>query len=239
MNTIQDLILSFAFFAFLGWTLETLYATQKQQEFVNRGFLHGPFCPIYGFGGLLVEQAFLNLEKWTANSVQTTLGGILLSIILVTMLEYATGSVLEKIFDKKWWDYSEEPFNLHGYICLKFSVLWGFVAYVFMQVIDPIHHLLTKQIPFEYKESLAMLLLAYFAVDGLKTVAELVDLRHVILHYAEYPFDSYRKKIKEHRRFFHAFPSLRQLNSHVKNREIKRIFNEKLDSLRAELKNRR
>lgn len=239
MNTFTEYILSFSFFAFLGWTMETLYATQKQEEFVNRGFLYGPFCPIYGFGGLLVKQAFLQMDQWTNHAPNSVLGSILLSILLVTLLEYATGSVLEKIFDKKWWDYSDEPFNLHGYICLKFSILWGLVAFVFMQVVAPIHFHLLAQIPMAHQETLALILIAYFLSDTAKTLADLVDLRHVIFHHTEYSFESYRQKIKEHRRFFQAFPSLCQLNSHVKNREIRKFFGKKLDQLKIEFKNRR
>jgi len=235
---IQQLILPFAFYAFLGWVLETLYATQKQHHFVNRGFLHGPFCPIYGIGGLLVEQAFINMEKWTNGPVQTILGGIVLSILLVTILEYATGSVLENIFQKKWWDYSNEAFNLKGYICLRFSLFWGMAAYVVMQIIQPIRLQLAGLIPLDRKETLAALLMAYFLVDLMKTISDLVDLRRVVLRHAEYSMEAYRNKIIEHKRFFHAFPSLRQLNAHVKNREIRRIFDEKINSLKTEIKNR-
>ena len=235
---IQQLILPFAFYAFLGWVLETLYATQKQHHFVNRGFLHGPFCPIYGIGGLLVEQAFINMEKWANGPVQTVLGGIVLSILLVTILEYATGSVLENIFQKKWWDYSNEPLNLKGYICLRFSLFWGMAAYVVMQIIQPIRLQLAGLISLDRKETLAAFLMAYFLVDFMKTVSDLVDLRHVVLHYKEYSIEMYNKKIWEHSRFFHAFPSLKQLNSQVKNRDIRRSLNEKFDTIKNEFKNR-
>lgn len=238
METLTTTILSFSFYAFLGWMMESLYATQKQHEFVNRGFLTGPFCPIYGLGGLLVEQTFLTLERFSSSTLTTTLGGILFSILLVTLLEYATGSVLENIFQKKWWDYSEEPFNLHGYICLRFSVLWGFVAYVFMQAIQPIFHQATFRLASPTQESVAILLLAYFFIDGTKTIADLIDLRNVILRHTDYSLESYINKIKKHKRFFQAFPSLRQLNNQVKNHEIRRILDEKITILKAELKNR-
>lgn len=239
MIAITTLMIPFAFYAFLGWIMETLYATKKQHEFVNRGFLTGPFCPIYGLGGLLVEHTFAALEKISTSTLSTTLSGILFSIVLVTVLEYATGAVLEIIFHKKWWDYSNESFNLRGYICLKFSVLWGLVAYAFMQAVQPIFQHLTLQLTPQIQESMTLILLAYFFVDTTKTIFELVDLRHVIFRHAEYPLDSYIKKIKEHKRFFRAFPSLRQLNEHVKNREIRRLFDEKFNLLKTEIKNRR
>lgn len=238
MDLLTSNILSFSFYAFLGWIMESLYATQKQHEFVNRGFLNGPFCPIYGLGGLLVEQTFMTINRMSTSSITTALASILVSIILVTILEYATGSILENVFHKKWWDYSKEPFNLKGYICMRFSILWGVVAYVFMLVIQPIHYQITTLIDSQNKETIAMLLVAYFIIDASKTIADLVDLRRVILRYADYPIDAYRKKVLEHKRFFQAFPSLRQLNAHVKNREIRRIFDEKFNTLKTEIKNR-
>jgi uncharacterized membrane protein len=232
-------MIPFAFYAFLGWIMETIYATKKQNEFVNRGFLTGPFCPIYGLGGLLVEHTFTALEKISTSSLSTTLSGVLFSIVLVTVLEFATGAVLEIIFHKKWWDYSQERFNLRGYICLKFSVLWGFVAYAFMQAIQPIFQHLTLQLTPPTQEFMSLILLAYFLADTTKTIVELIDLRHVIFRHADYPLESYIKKLKEHKRFFRAFPSLRQLNGHVKNREIRRLFDEKFNLLKTEIKNRR
>ena len=239
MTIMLSAIIPFAFYAFLGWMMETLYALHKQHEFVNRGFLNGPFCPIYGFGGLLVEQAFMTLENFSSSTFTTALGGILFSILLVTLLEYITGAVLENIFHKKWWDYSKEAYNLHGYICLRFSVLWGLVAYVFMQAVQPIFDHLTAQLAPQTWGGLTLFLLAYFVVDTSKTITDLVDLRRVIFQHTEYPLESYINKLRKHKRFFRAFPSLRQLNNQVKNREIRRIFDEKFNILKTEIKNRR
>lgn len=238
MEMLTTTTLSFSFYAFLGWMMETLYATQKQHEFVNRGFLKGPFCPIYGLGGLLVEQTFMTLERFSSSTLTTTMSGIFFSILLVTILEYATGSILENIFQKKWWDYSDEAFNLHGYICLRFSILWGLVAYVFMQAVQPIYQQITGQLSSQTAEPLAMLLLAYFFIDATKTITDLVDLRRVIIRCAEYPIDQYVHKLMEHKRFFRAFPSLRQLNAHVKNREIRRIFDKKYHTFKTDIKNK-
>lgn len=84
----------------------------------NRGFLNGPLCPIYGLGVVAIDF-FL---RPFGSSLPVQLVG---AMLLGSVLEYAAGFLLEKLFHQKWWDYSDTPHNLHGYICLKFSVVWG------------------------------------------------------------------------------------------------------------------
>ena len=99
-------------------------------RFINRGMANGPICPIYGFGVLLV---LLLLEPVKDHFFLLFLG----SVIVTTALEYLTGWALEKFFHDKWWDYSEEPFNLKGYVCLRFSLMWGLACLLVVRVIHP------------------------------------------------------------------------------------------------------
>ena len=110
--------LSFFVYGFLGWCTEVAYAAVKQGKFVNRGFLNGPICPVYGIGVGVVVQFLTPVEN---NLVLLYIS----STILVTAIEGITGFLLEKIFHNKWWDYSDMPFNIKGYVCLKFTILWG------------------------------------------------------------------------------------------------------------------
>ena len=100
-------------------------------NFVNRGFLNGPYCPIYGCGVVIVVAALTPLK----DNLLILFAG---SFLLTSILEYITGFILEKVFHNKWWDYSNKPFNLHGYICLKFSIYWGLACTFIMDVIHPI-----------------------------------------------------------------------------------------------------
>lgn len=120
----------FLIYAFLGWCAEVAYAALSDGKFVNRGFLNGPVCPIYGFGVVLVIGALTPLKE---NGALLFAG----SVVLTSALEWITGFVLEKIFHDKWWDYSDVPFNLNGYICLKFSVLWGLACMFIMDIFHP------------------------------------------------------------------------------------------------------
>ena len=114
-----QLLWIFFLYAFLGWCTEVSYAALRTGKFVNRGFLNGPVCPIYGCGVVVV---LAGLEPLKGNFVLLFLG----SVVLTSALEWATGFVLEKLFRQRWRDYSDKPFNLGGYICLEFSVMWGF-----------------------------------------------------------------------------------------------------------------
>lgn len=120
----------FFIYAFLGWCTEVSYAALHTGKFVNRGFLNGPVCPIYGFGVVLVLRA---LEPLSGNTPLLFLG----SVVLTSLLEWLTGFVLEKLFHQRWWDYSEEPFNLGGYICLRFSLMWGLACLFVVKIVHP------------------------------------------------------------------------------------------------------
>lgn len=108
----------FIIYAFVGWCCEVAFAAVKLGAFVNRGFLTGPVCPIYGFGMLIVATL---LTPLAGNWLLLFLG----AAILTSLLELVTGFVLEKFFHQKWWDYSGIRGNIGGYICPQFSLLWG------------------------------------------------------------------------------------------------------------------
>lgn len=138
---ISNIILCFFIYGFLGWCTEVAYAAFKEHKFVNRGFLNGSICPIYGFGVVIVVQL---LDPYAHQIVLL----YLLSVVLTTVLEWLTGFALDKLFHHKWWDYSDVPFNLNGYVCVPFSAAWG-LACVF--VVKVVHPLILKLILFAPK----------------------------------------------------------------------------------------
>lgn len=119
--TLTDLVWLFFLYSFIGWCAEVLYAALRRRQFVNRGFVNSPLCPIYGFGAVLYA---VFLQELTGNLFFLFLGGMLMA----TVLEYSTGMVMEKIFHKKLWDYSGIRHNIGGYVCLRYSLLWGILA---------------------------------------------------------------------------------------------------------------
>lgn len=123
----------FFIYSFLGWCTEVVYAAGLTGTFVNRGFLNGPICPIYGFGILLILYLLYPVKD---NILYMLLG----SLLITSSVELVGGFLLEKIFHQRWWDYSDKPLNLGGYICPLFSLMWGFACLI---VVDRIHPLIT------------------------------------------------------------------------------------------------
>jgi uncharacterized membrane protein len=120
----------FLIYAIIGWLMEVAYAAVNAGKFVNRGFLNGPYCPIYGFGFLVVKFA---LGKFEDNILILALG----SFLFMSLLEFFVGWILEKIFHNRWWDYSGLPFNIGGYVCLKFSLAWTFCCLFVLKIFHP------------------------------------------------------------------------------------------------------
>lgn len=137
---IYYMILYFFVYGFLGWCAEVGFAAVKEHKFVNRGFLNGPICPIYGVGVTIVI-AFLTPYK--NNLILLYIS----SVILVTLLEGVTGWAMDKIFHNKWWDYSKQPFNIGGYVCLIFSLVWGVACVAIMDLVHPLIHQTLTFIP--------------------------------------------------------------------------------------------
>ncbi len=159
----------FLVYAFLGWCAEVAFAAVHKGKFVNRGFLNGPVCPIYGVGMIVVVTLLWGLRS---NLILLFLG----SAGLTTALEYATGWILEKFFHDKWWDYSDKPFNVKGYICLEFTILWGLAAAFVVGAVHPFVFMLIKKTPFALGITLMAVCLALFAADLVITVTALARL---------------------------------------------------------------
>ena len=159
----------FFIYAFLGWCTEVSYAALVTGKFVNRGFLNGPVCPVYGFGAVIVLAA---LTPLAGNLLLLFLG----SMALTSALEWLTGFALEKLFHQRWWDYSDQPFNLNGYICLRFSVAWGFACLFVVKLLHPTVLLFIRLIPKILGVVLLALMGAVMAADLAATVSAVVKL---------------------------------------------------------------
>ena len=153
----------FFIYAFLGWCTEVSYAALKTGRFVNRGFLNGPVCPVYGCGAVIVLWA---LEPLRGNLLLLFLG----SVALTSLLEWLTGFVLERLFHQRWWDYSQEPFNLNGYICLRFSIAWGLACLFVVKLLQPSVLWCVRAIPHPVGVGLLILFSVTMAVDLAATV---------------------------------------------------------------------
>lgn len=138
MNYLFDILTYFIIYSFLGWVMESIVRTVCEKKLINTGFLHGPFCPIYGIGSIIL---FLLLRNFENKLVLLFFSGI----IVLTFWEYIVGVMLEKIFKTKYWDYSDQKFNFQGRVCLVNSICWGVLAVLLVKYIHPfIENLVSK-----------------------------------------------------------------------------------------------
>ena len=122
----------FLIYSFGGWVVEVIFHAVALGKVVNRGFLNGPVCPVYGFGVLSV---FAMINTLQSSGYQMSEGMIFLfGVILATVVELIAGWMLDVCFHARWWDYSDKPFNFHGYICLEFSLIWGLAIVLVVKV---------------------------------------------------------------------------------------------------------
>ena len=162
-----ELVWIFIIYAFIGWCTEVSYAALDTGKFVNRGFLNGPYCPIYGCGVVIVVAILTPLQD---NLLILFIG----SILLTTALEFVTGYILEKVFHNKWWDYSDKPFNVKGYICLKFSIYWGLACTFIMKIVHPAIYKTITWIPFIPGVVILSIFMCVFIVDCCITVSTIL-----------------------------------------------------------------
>ncbi len=153
----------FLIYSCLGWCVEVVYAAVTTGELVNRGFLNGPVCPIYGFGMLIVLFALTPLQH---SVLLLYIGGV----ILPSTLELVGGWILYKVYHARWWDYSDYPFNIGGYICLEFCLLWGVGTLVMMKAIHPAISSIFAMIPPTVGLILMILLYLVYAADLVVTL---------------------------------------------------------------------
>lgn len=161
--TFYELLWYFTVYSFLGWCMEVVFCTVTTGKLVNRGFLNGPVCPIYGFGMVIV---LVTLGRFADHLWLLFFGGM----VLTSALELVGGWALKKFFHTTWWDYSDEPFNIGGYICLKFSIAWGFCVVAAVRVLHAAVETLVHWIPFPLGVVFISILMAYFLTDTLITV---------------------------------------------------------------------
>ncbi len=188
---IFTLYLWFMIYSFLGWLYESMLYTVDRKKFVNRGFLNGPYCPIYGAGAVLFIL--------TTNGIENFFLRFLAGGLIACLLEYITSYTLEKLFHARWWDYTPRRFNIKGRVCLIGFVVFGAFA-VFMPWI---HHFIagiTNQLSWPATVIIALLLATIFITDIAITNAGLVRFNKVL--------KEYQKAIDRH--YLHALEFIRR-----------------------------
>lgn len=159
----------FYIYCFFGWIFESTYVSLKKRQFVNRGFLRLPMLPLYGTGAVMM--------LWVSLPVKDNLFLVYCAgVVAATALEYVTGWAMERLFKMKYWDYSDQRFQLNGYICLTSSIAWGFLTIFLTEVI----HQPVARLVLSFKPSLMLPILAvvsgFFVTDVIQSTREALAL---------------------------------------------------------------
>lgn len=169
MNEIFVFIMYFMIYSFCGWVLESTYKSILERKIINSGFLAGPFCPIYGYGALIMYFA---LRDVTSNIIVLFLFGT----IALSVFEYIVGLFLEIVFQTKYWDYSNKKFNIHGRVCLLNSLYWGILGIIFMKLIHPAVEKFVALIPDTVLMIIVIIGLIYLVFDTINTIVRVIKI---------------------------------------------------------------
>ncbi|MBP5180159.1 MAG: putative ABC transporter permease [Clostridiales bacterium] len=169
--TPYDICWFFVVYSLAGWIIEVIFHATVKGKVVNRGFLNGPVCPVYGFGMIMV------LVIYNLIGIDNAFVIFLEGLVFTTLIELFAGFILDKFFHARWWDYSKMPLNLNGYICAGFSIIWGLaVVFVIKLVHVFIYRITSAFVPERIGWPILMALYVLFIADTVVTVLTVIGL---------------------------------------------------------------
>lgn len=225
-HTIEIYFLLFMTYAFLGWGMEVCCKFIQYKRFINRGFLIGPYCPIYGWGALLIT---LLLQKYSNDPVAL----FILGMVICSFLEYFTSYIMEKIFHARWWDYSTKKFNINGRICLDTMIPFGILGVLIVYFINPKLYHFFNGFDGNTLNIICIVILSIFLLDIFLSTIILISVRRenkvLDKDNTEQMTKRVREKIKTlgwpHNRLLMAFPNVRHIGIVLKKQKGKLINN--------------
>ena len=224
LSLIPKYFILFMMYSCAGWIMESICVALYTKKLTNRGFLIGPYCPIYGFGALLI---ILFLNKFSFNPLVL----FIVTTIVCGILEYFTSWAMEKIFKARWWDYSNKKIQLNGRICLSNLIAFGAMGLLVTYYLNPIFETWISNLNYEYMQGLALILWTIFLIDlvlstlvvyGFRKVTEKINEERTADNTEQITKmvrERLSKKSALHRRFLDAYPKLEAIK--LKVQEIK------------------
>ncbi len=172
--TITQWLFFFYFYCFFGWVFESTYVSVKSRRFVNRGFMRGPFLPIYGSGAIMMLVVSMPFQD---NLVLTYLAGC----VGATALELVTGMLMESLFKVRYWDYSNQKFNYKGHICLSSTVAWGFLTILMTEFLHKGVEKVIMVVPYRVITYITAIVTVYIIIDFTLSFKAALDLRDILI----------------------------------------------------------
>lgn len=170
--TFSELVIYFAIYSLIGWLCEFVFGVILKKRFINCGFLTGPYCPIYGFGAILIIFLLQSLRSNIAFLPIVFIGAFIIS----GMLEYFAGWSMEKVFRIKWWDYSKRKLNIHGRVCLANSLIFAAAGTILLYILHPQTQVIVNNLSYNLKTVLSSLFLSLILVDVVATINNVYKL---------------------------------------------------------------
>ena len=205
---IKIIFLLFIFYSFLGWLMEVTCKLIQYKRFINRGFLMGPICPIYGHGAIIM---LILLKDFASNPFIL----FVMSMLVCTTLEYLTSYFMEKLFSARWWDYSNKKFNINGRVCLRNTLCFGILAIVLVYFLNPFILTYIEKITEPFLSILFYTLLVVYIIDNIISYSIINNFSSTIKksnydnteEVTKYVKDVFLKKNYLSKRLIYAYPN--------------------------------
>lgn len=221
---IRIYFLLFIIYAVAGWTIEVIGKLIECKRFINRGFLIGPYCPIYGYGALLIT---LLLNKYTSDPIVL----FVMAMLICGILEYLTSYLMEKVFKARWWDYSKKKYNINGRVCLDTIIPFGILGLFIMYISNPFLLSKLELLPELWINILFWTLLILYIADNIVSgiVIGYVKKTEKTFETKTDNTEEITKKVKQvlqnksilHRRLLNAYPNLEAVKTKIKEKKEK------------------
>ncbi len=223
MYDLKTWFLLFMIYSFIGWIIEVINIFLITKKWINRGFLIGPYCPIYGYGSLFIIYF---LHSYISNPLVL----FLMTIVICSVLEYGTSYIMEKIFKARWWDYSSSKFNLNGRICLVNMILFGIGGCLILYIANPLITYSLSLIPSQILTITAILFFLIFITDNLVSFKVILNFKKVATNIRKDSTEEISKKVKAvlsnrsflGKRLMNAFPDVKAILKSYNEKRKKR-----------------
>ena len=196
----------FLIYSFIGWAMEVCVTFPKYKKFVNRGFMLGPYCPIYVYSSIIM---ILYLNHYKDNPLTV----FLLAVVVCSFIEYMVSYFMEKIFKARWWDYSNRKFNINGRVCLNNAFFFGVLGTFLVYFANPFFEGLLLKINTNTLNIISLILLIIFTIDFIISMYASFKLKNSLSKIDKDSTEEIKEKIKEkieskflNRRIFKAYP---------------------------------
>ena len=199
----------FIIYSFIGWSIEVVGKLIEKHKFINRGFLVGPICPIYGWGCIAI---ILLLSKYKSSPIVL----FLMAIIICSILEYFTSYFMEKLFHVRWWDYTRRKYNINGRICAETMIPFGLLGCLVVYVVNPIFTGLLNKIPVNTLNILAIIIFTLYIIDNVVSLSVMFGFKGTLKTVEKDGTEEITKKVREvllkrnflYKRLVNAFPNI-------------------------------